>query len=234
MQTLPFYSERRASLAIGLVQKSAMITTIVKRDGRAVPFNLEKIHSAIMKAMQATGTPNEGRAIELAAQAAAAAEELAARIGASPTVEQIQDIVERVLIEADLPDTAKAYILYRAERTRAREMNTRLMKTYEEITHAASIDSDIKRDNANIDGDTAMGVMLKYGSEGAKIFNEMYVLKPEHALAHKSGDIHIHDFDFYTLTTTCCQIDIQKLFHDGFSTGHGFLRDPTTSPAIRR
>ena len=74
--------------------------------------------------------------------------------------------------------------------------------------------------------DTAMGSMLKYGSEGAKQFYEMYVLDPVHAKAHTNGDIHIHDLDFLTLTTTCCQIDLGKLFHDGFSTGHGFLREP--------
>ncbi|MDO5491735.1 MAG: anaerobic ribonucleoside triphosphate reductase, partial [Bacillota bacterium] len=87
-------------------------------------------------------------------------------------------------------------------------------------------DNDTKRENANIDGDTAMGTMLKYGSEGAKIFDDMFVLKPEHSQAHKDGDIHIHDLDFLTLTTTCCQIDIEKLFKGGFSTGHGHLREP--------
>ena len=71
-----------------------------------------------------------------------------------------------------------------------------------------------------------MGAMLKYGSEGAKQFNEMFVLKPEHAQAHREGDIHIHDMDFLTLTTTCCQIDLIKLFKNGFSTGHGVLREP--------
>ena len=106
--------------------------------------------------------------------------------------------MERVLIEAELVETAKAYILYRAERTRAREMNNRLMKTYEEITNRASIESDLKRDNANIDGDTAMGTMLKYGSEGAKIFNEIYILKPDHAEANKAGDIHIPRFRLFT------------------------------------
>ncbi|MDR0397556.1 MAG: anaerobic ribonucleoside triphosphate reductase [Oscillospiraceae bacterium] len=203
-----------------------MLTTIVKRDGREVPFNLEKISSAILKALQAAGEPDSGLALKLAVQAATRAEEESSAAKRVPAVEEIQDIVERVLIEADLAEAAKRYILYRAERTRAREMNTRLMRTYEEITRRASHDSDLKRDNANIDGDTAMGAMLKYGSEGAKIYNEMYILKPEHAAAHKSGDIHIHDFDFYTLTTTCCQIDIQKLFAGGFSTGHGFLREP--------
>ena len=100
------------------------------------------------------------------------------------------------------------------------------MKIYEDITFSAAKDSDIKRENANIDGDTAMGSMLKFGSEGAKQFYDMFVLNPDHARAHREGDIHIHDLDFLTLTTTCCQIDIQKLFKGGFSTGHGTLREP--------
>ena len=90
----------------------------------------------------------------------------------------------------------------------------------------AAKDNDIKRENANIDGDTAMGTMLKYGSEGAKQFYEMYTLDPAHAKAHREGDIHIHDLGFLTLATTCCQIDLDKLFTGGFSTGHGFLREP--------
>ena len=122
--------------------------------------------------------------------------------------------------------TAKKYILYRNERTRVREMNTRLMKVYEDLTFKSSLENDVKRENANIDGDTAMGTMLKYGSEGAKQFYEMFILDPAHAKAHREGDIHIHDLDFLTLTTTCCQIDLLKLFRDGFSTGHGFLREP--------
>ena len=122
--------------------------------------------------------------------------------------------------------TAKAYILYRAERNRKREMDTNLMRIYQDITFKSAKDSDIKRENANIDGDTAMGTMLKYGSEGSKQFYEMFVIDKEFANAHKDGDIHIHDMDFYTLTTTCCQIDLQKLFHGGFSTGHGVLREP--------
>ena len=203
-----------------------MITTIVKRDGRQVPFNLEKIANAIFKALRAVGAADEKQALGLATQVVEQTEGLVQTTGSAPSVEQIQDIVEKVLMNASLPDAAKAYILYRAERTRAREMNTRLMKTYDEIATSDSRNSNLKRDNANIDGDTAMGSMLKYGSEGAKIYNEMYILKPEHAKAHQDGDIHIHDFDFYTLTTTCCQIDIQKLFKDGFSTGHGFLREP--------
>ncbi|MGN1031361.1 MAG: anaerobic ribonucleoside triphosphate reductase, partial [Butyricicoccaceae bacterium] len=101
-----------------------------------------------------------------------------------------------------------------------------LMKVYEDLTFQSSAENDIKRENANIDGDTAMGTMLKYGSEGAKQFYEMFILDPKHAKAHREGDIHIHDLDFLTLTTTCCQIDLLKLFEGGFSTGHGFLREP--------
>ena len=84
----------------------------------------------------------------------------------------------------------------------------------------------MKRDNANIDGNTAMGSMLQIGTAGAKAYNAAYLLTPEQAKAHREGDIHIHDFDFYSLTTTCTQIDILRLFHGGFSTGHGFLREP--------
>ena len=84
----------------------------------------------------------------------------------------------------------------------------------------------MKRDNANVNSDNAMGTMLKYGSEGAKEFFINYILKPEHAKAHVDGDIHIHDLDFLTMTTTCCQIDLIKLFSGGFSTGHGVLREP--------
>ena len=105
-------------------------------------------------------------------------------------------------------------------------MNTRLMKVYEDLTFKPAKEMDLKRENANIDGDTAMGTMLKYGSAGAKEFYEMYVLDPKHAKAHAEGDIHIHDLDFYTLTTTCTQIDLTKLFNKGFSTGHGYLRTP--------
>ena len=201
-----------------------MITTITKRDGRTVHFDINKIASAIEKAFAATiGKKDYAICLALAQEVSYIFEEKQID---SPTVEQIQDTVERVLINHGHVRTAKAYILYRAERTRVRNMNDRLMKTFEDITYKDATDSDIKRENANIDGNTAMGSMLKYGSEGAKHFYESYVLNPAHSEAHRNGDIHIHDLDFYTLTTTCCQIDLIKLFHDGFSTGHGVLREP--------
>lgn len=200
-----------------------MIDTIIKRDGRAVPFSIDKIAQAINKAIEACGGGNYEEALELSQQVV---NHIEASGNTRPTVEEIQDTVEKVLIESGHARTAKKFILYRSERSRVREMNTRLMKIYEGLTFKDAKENDIKRENANIDGDTAMGTMLKYGSEGAKQFNELYVLKPEHSKAHIEGDIHIHDLDFYTLTTTCCQIDILKLFEGGFSTGHGFLREP--------
>ena len=201
-----------------------MIPQIVKRDGRKAPYEIEKIANAIFGAAQASGGQDYEMARSLAEQVEKVLEASAG--DQIPTVEQIQDTVEKVLIESGHARTAKKYILYRNERTRVREMNTRLMKVYEDLTFQSSLENDVKRENANIDGDTAMGTMLKYGSEGAKQFYEMFILDPAHAKAHREGDIHIHDLDFLTLTTTCCQIDLLKLFQGGFSTGHGFLREP--------
>ncbi len=199
-----------------------MITKITKRDGRSVDFDMEKITQAIYKAAQAIGGTDYDTAKALAEKVCEVIEETSE----TPSVEQVQDTVEKVLIDSGHARTAKEFILYRAERTRVRDMNTKLMKIYEDLTFKAAKDNDVKRENANIDGDTAMGTMLKYGSEGAKQFYHMYILNPKHSKAHLNGDIHIHDLDFLTLTTTCCQIDLVSLFKNGFSTGHGFLREP--------
>ena len=200
------------------------IEKLKKRDGRLVDFDKEKIAVAINKAFAATYKPGQEEVARRLADEVVSILEVEG--DSTPGVEHIQDVVEKVLMDDGYIQTAKSYILYRSERSRVREMNTRLMKIYEDITFSDAVDSDVKRENANINGDTAMGSMLKYGSEGAKQFYQMFVLKPEHARAHQEGDIHIHDLDFYTLTTTCCQIDIKKLFKGGFSTGHGYLREP--------
>ena len=201
-----------------------MPSMIIKRDGREVPFISDKITDAILSAFCEDSVEKSREFCEgLTGQVVRTLE--AEHSDQTPSVEEVQDIVERVLIANGFAQTAKSYILYRAERSRIREMNTRLMRIYDDITRKSAIDSDVKRENANINGDTAMGAMLKYGSEGAKQFNLMFMVKPEHAEAHRCGDIHIHDLDFLTLTTTCCQIDLLKLFHGGFSTGHGYLRE---------
>lgn len=201
-----------------------MVISIIKRDGRHSSFDIDKIAIAINKAFIAsTKRDDYDYALNLANQVVLDIEEKGFE---EPTVEQIQDSVEQILIKNGHVRTAKSYIVYRSERTRVREMKTNLMQVYEDITFKDSEDSDIQRENANVNSDTAMGTMLKYGSEGSKQFFEMFVLKPEHSKAHMSGDIHIHDLDFLTMTTTCCQIDLLHLFKGGFSTGHGVLREP--------
>ena len=202
-----------------------MIRSVIKRDGRVVLYDESKIANAILKSLQAT---SEGDAAD-AERIAHAVEHYLINQGCEdtpPRIEQIQDAVEYELMQRGFEKTAKAYILYRANRTRIREANTSLMRTIDEITNVDARNSDMKRDNANIDGNTAMGSMLQIGTAGAKAYNEAYLLTPEQAKAHREGDIHIHDFDFYSLTTTCTQIDILRLFQGGFSTGHGFLREP--------
>lgn len=202
-----------------------MIKSIKKRDGRVVDFNKEKITRAIFKAATSVGGNDYNMAEKISDKVVTYLYKNYP-VNTCPTVEQIQDIVEKVLIETGHAKTAKEYILYRSERTRARESNTRLMKTYEGITFQDAEDNNLMRENANVNGNTAMGAMLKYGSEGAKEFYHLHVLNPVHSKAHRDGIIHIHDLDFLTLTMTCCQIDILKLFKDGFSTGHGHLREP--------
>ena len=197
--------------------------TIKKRNGTPVPFDVNKIRSAIHKA-------NEAAQIEAIApvQFEKLVDEVVESIpaGQVPDVEQVQDLVEEKLIVNGFAKTAKAYILYRAEHTKVRKTEADLVNIYRELTFISAADADIKRENANIDADTSMGTMLKYGSEGANYFVDNYILPKDIAAAHINGDIHIHDKDFYMLTETCCQIDLVKLFHDGFSTGHGFIRQP--------
>ena len=201
-----------------------MVKKIVKRDGREVKFEKEKIYNAISKAVEAT---EDAEDIPVGTITDEAVKIVNQKYESNiPTVEEVQDIIENVLIDKGYNKVAKNYILYRADRNKVREAKTNLMKTLKDITFDSSSQNDIKRENANIDGDTAMGTMLKYGSEAAKNFYLSCLLNKDHAKAHIDGDIHIHDLDFYALTMTCCQIDLIKLFKDGFCTGHGFLREP--------
>lgn len=202
-----------------------LIEKIKKRDGRIVEFDPDRIQKAIQSAFDSTQeTQDRNKASQLTL---AVIDTLESENNEIQEVEHVQDVVESTLIEHNFIQTARSYIKYRSERSKARELKSGLMKTYEDITFQDAKDNDIKRENANIDGDTAMGMMLKYGSEGSKQFYMMNIMKPEHAQAHKDGDIHIHDMDFApTGTTTCTQIDLLSLFTDGFWTGHGALREP--------
>ena len=200
-----------------------MIKTIKKRTGDIVKFNAQKIKDAIKKANMESidETFSKEQLSTITNNVIKALKNLK-----TPGVEQIQDAVEKVLIAGNFASTAKAYILYRAEHTKLRQAKADLMDIYDELTFTKAKDADIKRENANIDADTAMGTMLKYGSEGSKYFITSHILPKDIAVAHMDGDIHIHDMDFYMLTETCCQIDLLKLFKNGFSTGHGYLREP--------
>lgn len=203
-----------------------MFKSIRKRDGKVKAFNPEKITEAIAKAGAATGEFGHDRAANITEKVLRVAEEeVKVRI---PSVEQIQDIVEKVLMQSAFKKTAKEYIEYRAERNRKREAKSKLMQTYQTISGAdASEDSDVKRGNANVDGNSAMGKMLQFGAEGSKEYAKICIMQPRFSYAHDNGDIHIHDLDFLaTGTLTCCQTDPLKLFEHGFNTGHGFLRTP--------
>lgn len=199
---------------------------VVKRDGRETEFHLGKIYEAIEKAY----TENFDGLVDK--KKVKALTDMAYRLIKDSgikriTVEEIQDIVEDVLIRSNEVAVAKKYIGYRARRTQVREANMRLMLEYKDITFKDAELVDSKRENANVDGNTAMGTMLQYGATGSKQFAIHHILKAEHARAHQEGLIHIHDMDFEAIgTLTCCQIDIKKLFKGGFSTGHGHLREP--------
>ncbi|MDO4977679.1 MAG: anaerobic ribonucleoside triphosphate reductase [Eubacteriales bacterium] len=195
---------------------------IQKRNGSIVPFDLTKIYNAILRAcIEAEDDMTESDLVYVTQKVCESALE-----SEIPTVEQIQDLVEQRLIRCGFAPTAKAYIIYRAEHAKIRNSESSLMDIYKKLTYSDAASENIKRENANIDGDTAMGTMLKYGSEGSKYFILNHVLPKDIAAAHMDGDIHIHDMDFYMLTETCCQIDLLSLFKNGFSTGHGYVREP--------
>lgn len=202
-----------------------MPASIMKRDGASVPFDSVKILNAITKANQAVGGEDMSPTdlLFVTEKVCRKLDERSLR-----HVEEIQDVVEETLIQYDYAKTAKAYILYRAEHAKIRNAESYLMDIYKKLTYSPAIREDIKRENANIDGDTAMGTMLKYGSEGSKFFIDNYILPKDASAAHLNGDIHIHDKDFYMLTETCCQINLIPLFKNGFSTGHGYLREPNS------
>ncbi|WP_099192817.1 anaerobic ribonucleoside triphosphate reductase [Tepidibacter mesophilus] len=207
-----------------------MIENVKKRDGRIISFSKDKIARAIFLAASEVAqkegkTPDYKVAEKLADKVLSLLTEK--YIGQVPNVENVQDAVVKTLIKNGHARTSESYILYRAERSRIRNSKTRLIKSIKEITFSDADNADIKRENANIDGNTAMGTMLQYGSAVSKEFCKEFVIKPNHSKAHDSGDIHIHDMDFLNMgTLTCCQIDITQLFKGGFSTGHGHLREP--------
>lgn len=207
-----------------------------KRDGRICNFSKEKIFAAVGKAYSAvyerpldrhTIYTDSAERYDFVVKIVNGVEQdiRNSRIDDTIDVEAIQDFVEQEL-KKENKRVFKMYHNYRLKRTKSRERNSDLMKRLVKVAGDNSELENIKRSNANVDGDTAMGTMLQIGSEASQSLYLNGYMSEDIATAHERGDIHIHDLDFYKLTETCCQIDLAKLFKDGFDTGHGTLREP--------
>ena len=194
-----------------------MFSSIIKRDGRTQNFNENKITDAIIKCLQAVGEEDRQRAVELMLEVIKKIKTLYKN--ANFTVENVQDIVETVLIEQGLVKAAKAYILYREDRSRLREARSELMNSVSEILQ------ETNRDNANV-GNSPSAKVLQISEIASKNYYLKRVLPEKEADAHINGDIYIHDLSWYGKTLTCLQIPLDKLLRDGFNNGHGYIRPP--------
>ena len=211
---------------------------VIKRNGTPEPFTPGRIREAIRKAVIASHTQEELKDFNnlvlerLTSDVVVQIKDIFDKQTDYPSsiksidINTIQDIVERTLIKNGFADTAKAYIVYRAKRDDIRNSRDSINKAISDVLMSDSKDSDTKRENANIDGNTAMGTMLQVGANVSKNYYLNNMMSKDIAKAHTDGYIHIHDLDFYKLTVTCCQIDFEKLVKGGFNTGHGYLREP--------
>ena len=211
---------------------------VVKRDGKKVDFDASKIAIAIKKGFDSITDENDELVYD-SKDANKVFTGVMNRIDKEYKdeekikIETIQDLIEEELQKKGYEDVYKSFSEYRDRRSKSRELFSdekrahKFFKTIEGLGLKSASEDDTKRENANVDGDTAMGTMLQFGSTVTKEFAKSYLMKKKYAEAHDNGDIHIHDMDFIPMgTTTCCQIDLNKLFENGFSTGHGFLREP--------
>ncbi|HMM20379.1 MAG TPA: anaerobic ribonucleoside-triphosphate reductase [Selenomonadales bacterium] len=194
-----------------------MFVKILKRDGREVPFDEGKITDAIFKAAKAVGGGDKQMALELTLDVLRFLKQK--YNGGLFGVEDVQDAVEKVLIEKGHARTAKAYILYRNKRTRIRDAKSDLMDAVAEIL------VETNKENANV-SNSPSAKMLQIASAASKSYYLNRLIPENMAAAHKRGDIHIHDLDFYGKTLTCVQIPLGKLLSQGFNNGHGFIRPP--------
>ena len=194
-----------------------MFAKIKKRDGREVSFDEAKITEAIYKAAKAVGGADKQLAMELTIDVLRYLK--TEYNGGLFGVEEVQDAVEKILIEKGHAKTAKAYILHRDKRTRMRDAKSELMDAVAEIL------VETNRENANV-SNSPSAKMLQIASSASKAYY-LTRLIPEHiSQAHLRGDFHIHDLDFYGKTLTCVQIPLKKLLESGFNNGHGYIRPP--------
>ncbi|MDR2337104.1 MAG: anaerobic ribonucleoside triphosphate reductase [Deltaproteobacteria bacterium] len=193
--------------------------TLIKRDGKQETFSIEKIKNAITKAFRASNQPDTEREIYNIALSAAS------HITTSNiSVEEVQDLVEQELMRHN-PTVAKKYIIYREWRNIERHKKTNLKHVMDGIVCIEK--NDVNLNNANISSNTPAGQMMTFASEITKDYAEKYLINTVHAQAHKDGDIHIHDLDYYpTKTTTCLQYDLDDIFERGFKTKNGSVRTP--------
>jgi ribonucleoside-triphosphate reductase (formate) len=194
-----------------------MFTTIEKRDGRKVPFHANKITEAILKAANAVGGSDQATALEVTAQVLKYLQrEYKNKLF---NVEEVQDAVEKILIENSHAKTAKAYILYRDKRNYIRNSKSKLMDTVAEIL------KETNRENANI-SNSPSAKMLQIASAASRAYYLDCLIPEKLSAAHQRGDYHIHDLDFYGKTLTCVQIPLGRLLTKGFNNGHGYIRPP--------
>ncbi len=216
---------------------------VIKRNGKKVPFDETKIALAIKKGFDSVEvddgederTPRkyDTKDIQKVYQAVLKKIEKASKDTDKFKIEQIQDLIEEELSAKGYEDVYKSFSEYRERRAQSRKSffddkkTHKFLKSLENLGLKSANEEDAKRENANIDGNSPMGTMLQYGSTVSREFAKAYLMKSEYAKMHDEGTIHIHDMDFLAMgTTTCCQIDLAKLFKNGFDTGHGYVRPP--------
>ena len=226
------------------VEEKPINLIVVKRDGKKVDFDCTKVALAIKKGFDSViNNPSSEEEIgekkytekDMHKVYEAVLDKIEKDYADAEKIkiEAIQDIIEDVLKQKKYDDVYESFSEYRERRNQSRQMFSdekklhKFLKVIEGLGLKSASEDDAKRENANVDGNSAMGTMLHYGSTVSKEFAKAYLMKPKFAAAHDSGDIHIHDMDFLPMgTTTCMQIDLNKLFKHGFTTGHGFLRKP--------
>ena len=202
-----------------------------KRNGKTEEFNPEKIILAIKKGFDSVLEEVEVSDVNKVYLAVKEELDKTYKIDDNIKIEEIQNIIEVKLAELGYDDIHKSFSEYRERRRVSRETfekrQHRFARALEELSLKDAEEADSKRENGNVDGNTSMGTMLQFGSTISKEFAKSYLIKKEYSDSHDSGEIHIHDMDFLPMgTTSCCQIDLSTLFKNGFSTGHGFLREP--------
>lgn len=197
---------------------------VIKRSGEKVNYDVMKVFNAISKASDASPNHLTNDQINEVTNKVEETLNEFSRV----TVELIQDLVEDELMRQGHYEIARRYIRYRHRHEDRRKATKDLMNTYTDMLFKKSTDDDRKRENANINTDGTMGIMLKIGTESTKYFLDNYILPEEFVEMHKECWVHENDKDFSLMTLNCCQIDMLKVIKDGFSTGHGFIREPNS------